>query len=60
MTLRDDGVGFETGRGRARPSLGLESMRERLEIIGGRLDVRSAPGMGTTITAWAPREARPS
>jgi two-component system sensor histidine kinase NreB len=60
MTLRDDGVGFEPDRGRARPSLGLVSMRERLEIIGGTLDVRSAPGTGTTVTAWAPREARPS
>jgi signal transduction histidine kinase len=60
MTLRDDGVGFEPDRGRPRPSLGLASMRERLELIGGRLDVRSAPGMGTTITAWAPREVRPS
>jgi signal transduction histidine kinase len=60
MTLRDDGVGFQPERDRARPSLGLASMRERLEIIGGRLDVRSAPGTGTTITAWAPREPRPS
>jgi len=60
MTLHDDGVGFEPDRGRPGPSLGIASMRERLELIGGRLDVRSAPGMGTTITAWAPREARPS
>lgn len=60
MTLRDDGIGFEPDRGRSRPSLGLASMRERLDLIGGTLDVRSAPGMGTTITAWAPREVRPS
>lgn len=60
VIVRDDGVGFEPDRGRSRPSLGLESMRERLEIVGGKLDVRSAPGTGTTITAWAPREARPS
>jgi signal transduction histidine kinase len=60
MTLRDDGVGFEPERGRPRPSLGLASMRERLQLIGGKLDVHSAPGTGTTITAWAPREARPS
>jgi signal transduction histidine kinase len=60
MMLRDDGVGFEPDRDRPGPSLGLASMRERLELIGGKLDVHSAPGTGTTITAWAPREARPS
>jgi signal transduction histidine kinase len=59
LVLRDDGVGFEPGRGRDRPSLGLASMQERLEILGGRLEVESAPGRGTTISAWAPLQSGP-
>lgn len=47
-TVRDDGVGFrpETGRGRG---FGLTTMRERAALIGGTLDVRSAPQRGTEI-----------
>ena len=54
MVLADDGVGFALAPRRGRPSLGLASMRERVELIGGRLEVYSAPGRGTSITAWAP------
>lgn len=58
MVLRDDGVGFALAPRRGRPSLGLASMRERVELIGGRLEVDSAPGRGTSITAWAPLAPR--
>jgi signal transduction histidine kinase len=33
---------------------GLVGMRERMELVGGRLRLTSEPGRGTTITAWAP------
>ncbi len=59
VVLSDDGVGFEPGRERRRPSLGLASMRERLELIGGSFDIESAPGRGTTVSAWAPLEPAP-
>ena len=35
-------------------SLGLIGMRERAAILGGRVSISSAPGKGTTVTAWIP------
>jgi two-component system NarL family sensor kinase len=40
-----------------RRGLGLRHMRERLAAIGGRFEVRAAPGAGTTLVAAVPREA---
>ena len=37
-----------------RASLGPASMRERMALLGGRLDIRSQPGEGTCVAAWAP------
>ncbi len=53
----DDGCGLvsspsspaEPLRGR-----GLPAMRERLELLGGRLEIRSDPGRGTTLRAIVP------
>jgi len=42
----DDGQGFT---GRSRDGLGLDGMRERARLVGGRVDVRSRPGAGTTV-----------
>jgi signal transduction histidine kinase len=49
LTIADNGCGFDastTSRG-----VGLDSMRERLEALGGWMRVESAPGVGTTIKA---------
>jgi len=54
MTLRDDGVGFDPAVHHRRPSLGLAGMRERVELVGGKIDVRSAPGRGTAIEVRVP------
>jgi signal transduction histidine kinase len=59
LRLHDDGVGFDPGRRNARPSLGLASMRERVENLGGHIAIRSEPGRGTEVAAWAPLEPRP-
>jgi signal transduction histidine kinase len=50
LEVVDDGVGFrpDVPELRAR-RLGLTSMEERAQRIGGRLEVRSAPGEGTTV-----------
>lgn len=50
----DDGRGFEAER----PGLGLTGMRERAELIGGELEVASAPGSGTTVELRVPVEER--
>ena len=53
LSVRDDGVGFDPGAvGPDR--MGLRIMRERLDGVGASLDVDSAPGRGTTITAVWP------
>src|SRR3954449_6979807 len=50
LRVRDDGCGFSVpANGSARPSLGVSGMRERALLVGGRLNVFSAPGEGTTI-----------
>jgi signal transduction histidine kinase len=49
LTIGDNGRGFDTST--APRGVGLESMRERLEALGGRLRVESNPGVGTTIAA---------
>ena len=54
LAVVDDGVGFEPALQRERPSLGLASMRERVGLLGGELDIESAPGQGTTILVWLP------
>jgi two-component system, NarL family, sensor histidine kinase UhpB len=48
VTIADDGDGFQPGRLRE-GGAGLAGMRERALLAGGRLDVRAAPGAGTTI-----------
>jgi signal transduction histidine kinase len=55
LRVNDDGSGFDVGaRGPDSSSYGLRSMAERAELIGGRLDVTSRPGIGTTVTATVP------
>jgi len=56
VAVRDSGVGFAErfgGRG-----LGLDSMRERARLVGGRLAIVTAPGAGTVVEAWLPLDAR--
>ncbi|MCG8349271.1 MAG: sensor histidine kinase [Chloroflexales bacterium] len=53
LDIQDDGVGFSSDALLARQELdggfGLQTMRERVEQLGGSLVVESAPGEGTTI-----------
>jgi signal transduction histidine kinase len=59
LEVRDDGQGFEAGAG-AGPErdgqghFGLTGMKERAVAIGGRLEVTSEPGAGTTVRLEAP------
>lgn len=59
MIIEDDGVGFDPGTlgmKDGKKHLGLVSMRERAEILGGTLDVYTAPDKGTTIQVTIPVE----
>jgi len=59
LAVSDNGSGFEPGL-QIRPSLGHASMRERIRVLGGKLEIRSTLGAGTTVVAWVPiSEAAP-
>lgn len=53
LTVADRGVGFDVAS-RPTSGLGLVSMEERIRTLGGRLELRSAPGRGTTVRATVP------
>jgi PAS domain S-box-containing protein len=55
LRVSDQGRGFVVDD-RRRDGLGLVSMRERLESVGGTLMVQSAPGQGTVVEARVPRD----
>jgi PAS domain S-box-containing protein len=58
LRIQDDGRGFDQSTGTTVPGhLGLVAMRERAELAGGWWKLRSAPGAGTTVEFWLPREA---
>jgi signal transduction histidine kinase len=52
FTVADDGEGFDPQT--AKRGVGLRSMTERLEALGGAIEVRSAPGSGTTVAGRLP------
>jgi PAS domain S-box-containing protein len=54
LLIRDNGRGFDQADPSPSKSLGLLGMRERAAILGGRVNVISALGKGTTVTAWIP------
>jgi signal transduction histidine kinase len=54
LEVADDGVGFDPDAAGARSRhLGLTSMEERAKRLGGALEIRSAPGAGTTVRLHA-------
>ena len=58
LQIEDDGIGFDVKRADSETDqvhLGLVGVRERMQIIGGTLQIRSAAGHGTTVIATAER-----
>jgi signal transduction histidine kinase len=52
FTVSDDGTGYDARR--TPMGSGLRNMADRLSALGGRLEVRSVPSQGTTITGQLP------
>lgn len=55
LTVSDDGHGFDmAAAAKARSGMGIFIMRERIELVDGRLEISSQPGYGTSIRAAVP------
>ncbi|WP_028215286.1 AAA family ATPase [Paraburkholderia mimosarum] len=55
LEVRDDGVGFDPLTAR-KTSFGLAGMAERVQMLGGQIDIMSSPGKGTAIKVTLPYE----
>jgi signal transduction histidine kinase len=61
MEITNNGKSFNVEillQGKGGKRLGLLGMRERLEMVGGRFQIASTPGQGTTVTAEIPLPLR--
>jgi signal transduction histidine kinase len=59
LNVEDNGVGFEVDRAVSQPgSFGLLGMRERVALLGGKLEICSSPGQGARIAMRLPIGAR--
>jgi two-component system sensor histidine kinase UhpB len=57
MSLRDDGVGFDVGENasdKLKTGIGMVTMRERSQAVGGRFEVQASPERGTRLTVRVP------
>ena len=57
LAVEDDGCGFDPAAQIDHPSLGLSSMRERVRLLDGDLEIESSPNHGTTVLARVPVKA---
>jgi len=53
VNIQDDGVGFAE----LKEGYGITGMRERIEQLGGSLQVTGKPQAGTLVSAWLPIDA---
>ena len=64
LVVADEGAGFVLPEQKAEKTaaggFGLFSLRERLELLGGRLHIEAVPGQGTRVTILAPSSSRGS
>jgi len=57
MSVQDDGIGFDGvayTSDKPKPGLGMVTMRERAQAVGGRFEIRALPGRGTQLTVRVP------
>jgi signal transduction histidine kinase len=56
VEVKDDGRGTESGAGGRAPGMGVLGMQERAVLLGGRIEVETMAGGGTTVRAILPKE----
>ncbi|MFH2091410.1 MAG: PAS domain S-box protein [Pseudomonadota bacterium] len=49
LTIKDDGSGFDAKKSKEMDGFGIEGMKERASLVGGRLDIFSSPDKGSTV-----------
>jgi len=54
LEISDDGKGFDPGRNGRGKSFGILGMKERVFLMGGKFELRSAPGAGTSLAVSVP------
>ncbi len=54
LRIRDNGLGFDPEDSSISRSTGLMGMQGNAAMLGGGVNIASAPGKGTTVTAWIP------
>ena len=53
LIVRDNGKGFDHAKfDGGKPGLGHASMRQRVRLVGGKIDIDSLPGQGAKIIVW--------
>jgi len=58
IVIQDNGAGFDPAQHRSASTLGHASMRERVHLLNGELDIESSAGHGTAIMAWVPLQEK--
>jgi signal transduction histidine kinase len=59
LVARDDGIGFDVATAQQGATLGLLGIRERVALVDGEFDCKSAPGRGTEVHVFFPVPSRP-
>jgi signal transduction histidine kinase len=54
ISVSDEGGGFSLSELGQNGGLGIRSMEERARLLGGKFEIHSEPGKGTTLEAWVP------
>ena len=57
FTVRDEGPGWDTTAKTPSPGRGVRNVAARIAAVGGRVEIRSEPGAGTTVEGSAPLRA---
>jgi two-component system sensor histidine kinase DegS len=54
LSLDDNGKGFDTDSLTKESNLGMKLVRDRVEMLGGKFDLDTAPGKGARVTLTIP------
>jgi len=54
ISVRDEGRGFSLSDLGQNGGIGIRSMEQRTRLLGGKFEIHSGPGKGTTLEAWVP------